>query len=148
VAMTSKIEVLLVDDNPADSDLTRELLEQVQPLGKFRLAANGAEAIACLRRQGCYKDGPEADFVLLDLNMPVKDGRSLLAEVKCDPSLRAIPIVVFSSSSADDDVRSCYQLGANCFVTKPGNLQDYITAVKALGQFWLKSTCLPGEEAR
>jgi two-component system, chemotaxis family, response regulator Rcp1 len=146
--MTSKIEVLLVDDNPADSDLTRELLEQVQPLGKFRLAANGLEAIECLRKKGRYKDGPGPDFVLLDLNMPIKDGRSLLAEVKCDPALRSIPIVIFSSSSADDDVRSCYQLGANCFVTKPGNLQDYVAAVKSLGQFWLKSTCLPAEEAR
>jgi two-component system response regulator len=144
--MTVPTEILVVDDNPADSDLTRELLEQSRPSSSVRSVPNGLEAVAFLRQQGRYADMPRTQFVMLDLNMPVRDGRAVLAEAKRDPALQKIPIVVFTSSQAATDVHRAYELGANCYVTKPGNLQDYMSAVKAIAEFWLTSVSLPQEE--
>ncbi len=144
--MTVPTEILVVDDNPADSDLTRELLEQSRPSSSVRSVPNGLEAVAFLRQQGRYADMPRTQFVMLDLNMPVRDGRAVLAEAKRDPILQKIPIVVFTSSQAASDVHRAYELGANCYVTKPGNLQDYTSAVRAIAEFWLTSVSLPQEE--
>jgi two-component system, chemotaxis family, response regulator Rcp1 len=144
--MTTASEILVVDDNPADSDLTREVLERILPLSSVRAVVNGLEAIHFLRREGKYANVMRTQFVMLDLNMPVRDGRAVLAEAKADPGLQKIPIVVFTTSQAASDVRKAYELGANCFVTKPGNLRDYRATVKAIAEFWLTSVVLPNEE--
>jgi CheY-like chemotaxis protein len=139
-------EVLLVDDNPADSDLTSEILASSGC--HIQSVTDGVEAIAFLRREGKYAIAVLPDFVILDLNLPRKDGRAVLAEVKSDPVLREIPITIFSTSVAREDVVRSYQLGANCYVSKPGNLRDYIAAVTAIGEFWLGLARLPHEEQR
>jgi len=139
-------EVLLVDDNPADTDLTSEIL--VRSGCHIQSVTDGVEAIAFLRREGKYAIAVLPDFVILDLNLPRKDGRAVLAEVKTDPILREIPITIFSTSVAREDVVRSYRLGANCYVSKPGNLQDYIAAVTAIGEFWFGLARLPHEEQR
>jgi two-component system, chemotaxis family, response regulator Rcp1 len=144
--MTGATEILVVDDNPADSDLTREVIQRSHPSSSVSAVVNGLEAMAFLRREGRYSGAPRTHFVILDLNMPVRDGRAVLAEAKASPDLQTIPIVVFTSSQAASDVQSAYALGANCYVSKPGNLQDYISTVKAIAEFWLRSVSLSGEE--
>jgi two-component system, chemotaxis family, response regulator Rcp1 len=144
--MTGATEILVVDDNPADSDLTREVIQGSHPASSVSAVVNGLEAMAFLRREGRYSSVPRAHFVILDLNMPVRDGRAVLAEAKASPALQTIPIVVFTSSQAASDVQSAYALGANCYVSKPGNLQDYISTVKAMAEFWLRSVSLVCEE--
>jgi CheY-like chemotaxis protein len=139
-------EVLLVDDNPGDTDLTSEIL--VRSGCHIQSVTDGVEAIAFLRREGQYAIAVLPDFVILDLNLPRKDGRAVLAEVKTDPILREIPITIFSTSVAREDVVRSYRLGANCYVSKPGNLQDYIAAVTAIGEFWFGLARLPHEEQR
>jgi len=139
-------EVLLVDDNPGDTDLTSEIL--VRSGCHIQSVTDGVEAIAFLRREGKYAIKVLPDFVILDLNLPRKDGRAVLAEVKTDPILREIPITIFSTSVAREDVVRSYRLGANCYVSKPGNLQDYIAAVTAIGEFWFGLARLPHEEQR
>jgi two-component system, chemotaxis family, response regulator Rcp1 len=130
------IEVLLVDDNLADSELTGEALASGPHSVRVHTVADGVEAIAFLRRDGKYASGRLPDFVILDLSLPKKDGRAVLAEVKADPLLRKIPITIFSTSEAHQDIASTYELGANCYVRKPGNLSDYTNAVKSIGAFW------------
>lgn len=144
--MIGATEILVVDDNPADSDLTREMLLRSHPLSSVSAVGNGLEALAFLRREGRYASAPRAHFVLLDLNMPVRDGRAVLAEAKTNAALQNIPIVVFTTSQAASDVKSAYELGANCYVSKPGNLQDYMSAVKAIADFWLSSASLARDE--
>jgi two-component system, chemotaxis family, response regulator Rcp1 len=144
--MTTASEILVVDDNPADSDLTREVLERAHPLGSVRAVVNGLDAMEFLRRAGKYSNVLGTHFVMLDLNMPVRDGRAVLADAKTDPGLQKIPIIVFTSSEAATDVRRAYELGANCYVTKPGNLRDYRSTVKAIAEFWLRAVVLPSEE--
>jgi chemotaxis family two-component system response regulator Rcp1 len=139
-------EVLLVDDNPADTDLTSEVLSRNVCPSNIHSVINGVEAIAFLRREGKYADAVLPDFVLLDLNLPRKDGRAVLSDVKADPLLRSIPITIFSTSEARQDIARTYELGANCYVTKPGNLQDYISAVTSIGEFWFGVARLPREE--
>jgi chemotaxis family two-component system response regulator Rcp1 len=141
-------EVLLVDDNPADSDLTSEVLARNGCPSHIHAVVNGAEAVAFLRREGKYADAAPPDFVILDLNLPCKDGRAVLAEVKADPLLRRIPIAIFSTSEAPQDIARSYELGANCYVSKPGNLQDFISAVTSIGEFWFGVVRLPREEER
>jgi CheY-like chemotaxis protein len=139
-------EVLLVDDNPADSDLVGEVLSSNGCLSHIQAVANGAEAMSFFRREGKYVDALSPNFVVLDLNLPGKDGRTVLAEVKADPVLRRIPIVIFSTSEACQDIVNSYELGANCYITKPGNLQDFISAVTSIGEFWLSFARLPRKE--
>jgi CheY-like chemotaxis protein len=141
-------EVLLVDDNPADTDLTSEVLARTGCPSHIHAVINGVEAIAFLRRQGKYANVPRPDFVILDLSLPGKDGRAVLAEVKADPSLRKIPIAIFSTSEARQDILRSYELGANCYVSKPGNLRDFISAVTSIGEFWFGFVHLPREEER
>jgi chemotaxis family two-component system response regulator Rcp1 len=141
-------EVLLVDDNPADTDLTIEILTRNGSPSHIHAVIDGVEAIAFLRRQGKYAKAPALDLVILDLNLPKKDGRAVLAEVKADPALRNIPIVIFSTSEAPRDIMGTYELGANCYVSKPGNLQDYIAAVTGIGEFWFGLALLPHKGER
>jgi chemotaxis family two-component system response regulator Rcp1 len=139
-------EVLLVDDNPADTDLTSEVLSHNGCPSHIHSVINGVEAIAFLRREGKYANALLPDFVILDLSLPRKDGRAVLAEVKADPRLRKIPITIFSTSEARQDIMRSYELGANCYVSKPGNLRDFISAVTSIGEFWFGLARLPREE--
>jgi chemotaxis family two-component system response regulator Rcp1 len=146
--MRTLTEVLLVDDNPADSDLVGDVLSRNGCPSHIQAVANGAEAMAFLHRQGKYINAPPPNFVLLDLNLPGKDGRAVLAEVKADPVLRRIPITIFSTSEAPQDIVHSYDLGANCYVKKPGNLHDFISTVTSIGEFWFGFARLPREEER
>jgi chemotaxis family two-component system response regulator Rcp1 len=139
-------EILLVDDNPADLDLTIEALAQNKSRSHVSTVADGAEAMAYLRREGKYAAASLPHLVLLDLNLPRKDGRSVLAEVKSDPALRRIPVVIFSSSRAAKDIERSYDLGANSYVSKPPTLADWVSTVKLLNDFWIGCASLPREE--
>jgi two-component system, chemotaxis family, response regulator Rcp1 len=139
-------EILLVDDNPADTDLTSDVLARNDSPSHIHAVTNGVEAMAFLRREGEYANAILPDFVILDLSLPKKDGRAVLAEVKADPVLRKIPIAIFSTSKAQEDIVRCYELGANCYVSKPGNLTDFISAVTSIGDFWFGLVRLPSME--
>ncbi len=139
-------DILLVDDNPADSDLTAEILAQHGCLGHIRAVPDGVEALAALRGEGKYAGTASPQLVVLDLNMPRKDGRAVLAEVKADPALRRIPVIVFTTSQAPQDVVRSYELGANCYINKPGNLPEFVAAVTELGNFWFCRAYLPPRE--
>ena len=141
-------EVLLVDDNPADTDLTTEVLARNGCPSHIHAVTDGVQAIAFLRREGKYAHATVPDIVILDLSLPGKDGRAVLAEVKADPVLRKIPIAIFSTSEARQDIVRSYELGANCYVSKPGNLRDFISAVTSIGEFWFGLARLPREEER
>lgn len=144
--MKSTTEVLLVDDNPADSDLVSEVLRRNKCPSNIHAVSDGIKAIEFLRRQGIYAKDRAPDLVLLDLNLPGKDGHAVLAEVKSDPALRSIPIVIFSTSQAKKDIVCSYQLGANSYVTKPGNLPDFISTVTSIGEYWFCCALLAPKE--
>lgn len=139
-------EILVVDDNPADSDLTADVLGHNGCSGLIHSVRDGVEAIAFLRHQGRYADALSPDLIVLDLNMPRKDGRAVLAEVKVDPALRSIPIIVFTTSQAPQDITRSYELGANCYVNKPGNLAEFVSAVNGFSNFWFRCACLPSQK--
>lgn len=139
-------EILLVDDNPADLDLTIDALAQSKWPSHVSTVSDGAEAITYLRREGRYATATRPHLVLLDLNLPRKDGRSVLADIKSDPALRRIPVVIFSTSQAPLDIERCYDLRANSYVTKPPTLRDWVAAVVLLKEFWIGCACLPREE--
>ncbi len=139
-------QVLLVDDNIADTELASDALARCQWPSQVRSVGDGAQALAFLQRTGKYADETPPDLVILDLNMPRKDGRALLAEVKSDPRLHLTPMVVFSSSQAERDVWGSYELGANGYVAKPGNLHDFVAAVQSISEFWLGCARLPRKE--
>jgi len=137
------IEILLVEDNPGDVRLTRELLKESKFRNRLEAVDNGAEAIAYLRRQGKYREAVRPDLMLLDLNLPRMDGREVLAEIKRDPDLKRIPVVILTSSNADADVIKTYDLHANCYVTKPVGLEQFATVVRSIEDFWLAIVRLP-----
>jgi chemotaxis family two-component system response regulator Rcp1 len=139
----SGFDVLLVDDNPADTDLTAEVLERHGCQGHIHTVHDGVEAMAFLRGEGKYAGEPVPQLVMLDLNMPRKDGRAVLAEVKRDPALKKIPIIVFTTSQSPKDISRSYELGANCYVNKPGNLPEFVAAVTEFGNFWFRRAYLP-----
>jgi CheY-like chemotaxis protein len=139
-------EILIVDDNPADCDLASDVFSRSRRNHHIRAVADGVAAMAVLHREGKYAGARLPDLVVLDLNLPGKDGREVLAEVKADAELRETPVVIFSSSQARQDIVRCYQLGANGYVNKPGTLQDYISAVTCIGDFWFGFARLPREE--
>jgi chemotaxis family two-component system response regulator Rcp1 len=143
--MSRVIEILLVEDNPGDVRLTREALREGKVLNNLNVVTDGQEAVEFLRRQGEYGDAPRPDLILLDLNLPKKDGREVLAEIKADESLRRIPIVVLTTSQAEIDVIQSYDLGVNCFITKPVDLDQFIYVVKSIEEFWLTVVTLPLE---
>jgi len=145
-AMKQLPQVLLVDDNPADVVLAREALAGGKHRSHISNVQDGEEALAFLHRIGQHADALRPDLVILDLNLPKKDGRAVLAEAKADKTLRTIPVVVFSTSRSTLDIARSYELGANCYVHKPGNLEDYFLAVQSIEEFWFGSASLPREE--
>ena len=138
------IEILLVEDNAADVRLTREALKDAKVRNQLHVAADGVEAIALLRREGRHAGSPRPDLVLLDLNLPKKDGREVLEEIKQDPGLQNIPVVILTTSQAEEDVLRSYQLRANAFVTKPVDLERFLEVVRSIESFWLEIVRLPG----
>lgn len=138
--------ILMVDDNPADVDLAREALQGNFHRVQVESVGDGEEAMSFLNRRGIHAQKLRPDLVILDLNMPKKDGRVVLAEVKGDADLHTIPIVVFSTSRLALDIARSYELGANCYVSKPGNLKDYLAAVQSIEQFWFGSASLPRKD--
>ena len=137
------VEILLVEDNPGDERLTREALKEGKVYNNFHWVKDGVEALAFLRRQGPHAGSARPDLILLDLNLPRKDGREVLAEVKDDPVLRRIPVVVLTTSKAEEDVLRTYNLHANCYVTKPVDLEKFMVVVKSIDVFWLTVVTLP-----
>jgi CheY-like chemotaxis protein len=137
------VEILLVEDNPADVRLTREVLEEGDEPTRLNVVGDGEEAMMFLRRQGPYAHCARPSLVLLDLNLPKKDGREVLAELKSDAELRRIPVVVLTTSGAESDISRSYELHANCFITKPLDLDDFFSVVRSIKDFWLASARLP-----
>jgi chemotaxis family two-component system response regulator Rcp1 len=140
-----RFEILLVEDNPGDVLLTQEAFREGRLAHRLSVAEDGEEAIRFLRREGQYANAPKPDVILLDLNLPKKDGRELLAEIKEDPALRYIPIIVLTTSDAEQDVWRAYKLHANCYLTKPVNLDDFIRKIRSFEDFWLTVVRLPGK---
>lgn len=139
----NSIEILLVEDNPGDVRLTREVLRDGKLHNDLHVVEDGIEALAFLRRVGNYTDAPRPDLVLLDLNLPKKDGREVLAEIKADSDLKRIPVVVLTTSKAEEDVFKAYDLHANCYITKPVDLDQFITVVRSIEEFWFTIVKLP-----
>jgi chemotaxis family two-component system response regulator Rcp1 len=137
------IEVLLVEDNPGDVRLTREALKEGKTHVRLSVVHDGEEALAFLRRQGPHAAAPRPDLILLDLNLPRKGGREVLAAVKADCQLRRIPVVVLTSSQAEQDILASYDLNANCYITKPVDLDQFIGVVRSIEDFWLTVVKLP-----
>ena len=137
------VEILLVEDNPGDERLTREALREGKVYSNLHWVKDGVEAMEFLRREGRYKDVPRPDIILLDLNLPKKDGREVLQDIKNDEALKRIPVVVLTTSKAEEDVLRTYNLHANCYVTKPVDLEKFIVVVKSIDVFWLTVVTLP-----
>ncbi len=142
-ASTKPIDILLVEDNPGDVRLTREALKEGKVLNNLMVAQDGMEALALLKREGEFANVVRPDIILLDLNLPKMDGREVLAEIKIDPSLRRIPVVILTTSKAEEDILKTYDLHANCYITKPVDLDQFITVVKSIEDFWFTIVKLP-----
>jgi len=141
------VEILLVEDNPGDVRLTREILRDAKVRNTLHHVADGVEALAFLAGEGEYAGAPLPDLILLDLNLPRKDGREVLTEIKADKRLASIPVVVLTSSSAEKDVVKSYGLHANCYIVKPIDLDQFIEVVRSIESFWLCIVTLPSAEA-
>lgn len=141
--MDDEIHILLVEDNPGDVRLTREALRGARVANDLQVVGDGEAAIDYLRRRGRYVDAPRPDIVLLDLNLPRLDGREVLMDIKSDPDLAKIPIIILTSSSAERDIHSAYELHANCYISKPVDFTEFIEAVRSLEGFWLRIVRLP-----
>lgn len=137
------IDILLVEDSDADIRLTIEALKESKVSNRLHIVRDGEEAMEFLRRRGEYADAPFPDLILLDLNLPRKDGREVLAEIKSDHELKQIPVVILTTSKAEEDVLKAYRLHANCYVTKPVDLEQFITVVKSIEDFWFTVVKLP-----
>jgi len=142
------IEILLVEDNSGDVDLAREALSDSKVSNELHVTTDGVDAMNFLRRQGKYKDVPRPDLILLDLNLPKKDGREVLADIKSDPYLMRIPVVVLTTSREEEDILKSYNLHANCFITKPIDFHQFIKVVKSIEEFWLTIVKLPPNGAK
>lgn len=140
------IEILLVEDNPADVRLTIEALNENKVLNNLSVAEDGEQALAFLRQQGPFASAPRPDVILLDLNLPRKNGREVLAAIKSDPNLKQIPVVILSSSEDDRDVLEAYRLHANCYITKPVDMNQFLTVVRSINSFWFSIVTLPPRE--
>ena len=136
-------EILLVEDNPGDVRLVQEALRESKIINQLHAVSDGKEALAFLRKQGSYANSRRPDLILLDLNLPRKDGREVLSEIKADPDLRRIPVVIVTSSKAEDDILKSYNHHANCYITKPLDLEKFIEVVKAIQDFWISIVKLP-----
>jgi CheY-like chemotaxis protein len=137
------VEILLVEDNPGDVRLTKEALKEGKVYNNLHWAKDGVEALEFLRREGKHAKAPRPDIILLDLNLPKKDGREVLAVIKKDGVLKHIPVVVLTTSEAEEDVLKSYELHANCYVTKPVDLEKFIHVVQSIDRFWLTVVTLP-----
>ena len=131
------IEILLVEDSPSDTDLTLEALKDFKVRNHVSVVEDGVLALQFLRHQGPYAEAPRPDLIMLDLNLPRKDGREVLAEIKKDDNLRLIPVVVLTTSRADQDILRSYQLNANCYITKPVDFNQFLEVVRSIEAFWL-----------
>lgn len=137
------IEILMAEDNPGDARLAKEALAEGKVMNNLNVVPDGVEALAFLKKEGQYKDKPRPDIILLDLNMPRMDGRELLARIKEEPDLKRIPVVILTTSKAEEDILKTYNLHANCYVTKPVDLDQFIAVVKAVENFWFTVVKLP-----
>jgi CheY-like chemotaxis protein len=137
------IEILLVEDNPGDADLAREALESSKIRSNLHVVVDGQEAMDLLHQSGKYSAAPRPDLILLDLNLPRKDGREVLAEIKMDEDLKRTPVVILTISKAEEDILKSYNLHANCFITKPIDLHQFLHVVKSIEDFWLTIVKLP-----
>lgn len=137
------IDVLLVEDSPSDARLTAKTFEKAKVLNTLHIVEDGVEAMAFLRQTGAYQQSPRPDLILLDLNLPKKDGRQVLEEIRADPKLETIPVVVLTTSEAEEDILKSYQLRANCYITKPVTLQQFVRVVESIEDFWLTVVKLP-----
>jgi two-component system, chemotaxis family, response regulator Rcp1 len=137
------IEILLVEDNPGDARLTLEAFKEGKMLNSFKVISDGVEALAYLRQEGQHSNSVRPDLILLDLNLPKKDGREVLAEIKADEQLKTIPVVVLTTSTAAEDVARAYGSHANCYITKPVELDQFLSAIRSIENFWLSLVKLP-----
>ncbi len=142
-AMGKPVEVLLVEDNPGDVRLTLEALKDGKLNNRLSVVEDGVEALAFLRREGKYADASRPDLILLDLNLPKKDGREVLAEIKADEDLKRIPVVVLTTSKAEEDILKTYNLHANCYITKPVDFDQFVIVVRLIEDFWFTIVKLP-----
>ncbi|NJD61529.1 MAG: response regulator [Deltaproteobacteria bacterium] len=140
------IEILLVEDNPGDVRLTEEALKEGKVINHLTVAWDGEEAMAILRREGKHAKAPRPDILFLDLNLPKKDGREVLEEIKKDPKLKIIPVVVLTTSQDEQDVLKSYKLHANCYITKPVDLTQFMNVVSTIEDFWFSIVVLPNKE--
>lgn len=146
VEIGKPVEILLVEDNPGDVRLTTEAFREARVCNRIHTVTDGVEALAFLNREGSYINVPCPDLILLDLNLPRKDGREVLAAIKSDDRIKHIPVVVLTTSKAEEDIIRSYELQANCFVSKPVDLDQFLATMKAIGDFWLAVVKLPGSE--
>jgi chemotaxis family two-component system response regulator Rcp1 len=137
------IEILLIEDNPGDVRLTKEVLKEGKVRNNLQVVGDGVEAMAFLRRENSYAKASRPDLILLDLNLPKKDGREVLQEIKADHQLKRIPVVVLTTSDADEDILKSYDLCANCYITKPVDLDQFIRVIRSIEAFWLTIVTLP-----
>jgi CheY-like chemotaxis protein len=141
--LSRSVEILLVEDNPGDVRLTLEALKEGKMRNHLSVAEDGAEALAFLRREGKHTGAPRPDLIFLDLNLPKKDGREVLAQIKKDDNLKSIPVVILTTSKAEEDIIKTYNLHANCYVTKPVDLEQFIKVVRTIEDFWFSIVKLP-----
>jgi len=137
------VDILLVEDDPADVELIRETMANSKIVTHLHVVENGVEALKFLRREGKYADAPQPDLILLDLNLPRMDGRALLAEMRADERLKSIPVVVLTTSQAEEDIIKCYNHHANCYITKPLDFNQFMEVTKSIEEFWLTIVRLP-----
>jgi two-component system, chemotaxis family, response regulator Rcp1 len=147
-ALVVPIEILLVEDNPGDADLAREAMENSKIRNTLSVVVDGVEALDFLYRRGKYAAAPRPDLILLDLNLPKKNGREVLAEIKCDEDLKRIPVVILTASKDEEDILKSYNLHANCYITKPIDLHQFVRVVRAIEDFWLTIVKLPPNGAK
>lgn len=142
---TKHIEILLVEDSPADILITREAFQDARLLNTIHVVEDGVKALEFLRQEGSYASAPRPDLILLDLNLPRKNGREVLAEIKGNAEFKAIPVVVLTTSNADEDILQAYDLHANCYVVKPVGFDNFLAAVQSIENFWFSVVVLPPE---
>jgi two-component system response regulator len=139
------IEILLIEDNAGDARLAKEALRDAKVANNLNWVPDGVEALAYLRREGQYGKAPRPDLILLDLNLPRKDGREVLSAIKADEKLKRIPVVILTTSQAEEDILKAYHLNANCYISKPVDLDQFIKVVRTIEDFWLTIVKLPAE---
>jgi chemotaxis family two-component system response regulator Rcp1 len=141
------IQILLVEDSPSDVELTIEAMREAKVANELSVVTDGVDAMAFLRQEGIYTTAPRPDLILLDLNLPRKDGKEVLAEIRADRYLRPIPVAILTTSKAESDILRSYQLGANCYIAKPVRLDEFFEVIHAIENFWLTIVRLPSPEA-